>query len=171
MLFQPLYNQIRFATKKSGGSTSNGRTSRPKYLGFKKPNYSSVTTGNIIVKQRGTQWYPGFNVGLSKDHSIYALAPGKVILHYDLETQKRYISVDDGSLPHLHSKPHLKQKVIDQVDMVKYLSMDGKQRYDYVMEIVSRISQNEKQVDKNQTKEILAMGKTRRFDLTDLTRI
>lgn len=66
------------ATKKSGGSTSNGRDSAGRRLGVKKYGGESVIPGNIIVRQRGTKVYPGENVGMGTDHTIFAVAEGKV---------------------------------------------------------------------------------------------
>lgn len=66
------------AHKKAGGSSRNGRDSHSKRLGVKKFGGESVTAGNIIVRQRGTRWYPGTNVGLGKDHTLFALTDGKV---------------------------------------------------------------------------------------------
>ena len=66
------------AHKKAGGSTRNGRDSESKRLGIKKFGGESVIAGNILVRQRGTKWYPGANVGLGRDHTIFALVDGKV---------------------------------------------------------------------------------------------
>lgn len=66
------------AHKKGGGSTRNGRDSASKRLGIKKFGGEHVLAGNIIVRQRGTQHNPGRNVGLGKDHTIYALLDGTV---------------------------------------------------------------------------------------------
>jgi large subunit ribosomal protein L27 len=66
------------ATKKSGGSTKNGRDSQSKRLGVKKFGSESVLAGNIIIRQRGTKYHPGNNVGLGKDHTIFSLIDGKV---------------------------------------------------------------------------------------------
>jgi large subunit ribosomal protein L27 len=66
------------AHKKAGGSTRNGRDSESKRLGVKKFGGEAVVPGNIIIRQRGTKWHPGRNVGLGKDHTIYALIEGKV---------------------------------------------------------------------------------------------
>jgi large subunit ribosomal protein L27 len=171
MLKSPfIYQQIRHATKKSGGSSNNGRTSQPKYLGLKKMHNAQVEPGNIIVKQRGTQWHPGAFVGMGKDHSIYALVKGKVVLHYDLETQKRIISVDDGSLPPLPSKTAMKAKIAEEIDSVKYLKLDGKGRYDYVMETIASIAKREREAQKQLLKDrLLVQGSLRKFTLVDLT--
>jgi large subunit ribosomal protein L27 len=66
------------AHKKGQGSTRNGRDSNPKYLGFKASGGQSVVNGNIILRQRGTKFFPGFNVGMGSDHTIYATADGVV---------------------------------------------------------------------------------------------
>lgn len=66
------------AHKKSGGSSSNGRDSIGRRLGLKKSGGQSVIAGNIIVRQRGTKYHPGENVGLGKDHTIFATTDGKV---------------------------------------------------------------------------------------------
>jgi large subunit ribosomal protein L27 len=66
------------AHKKAGGSTRNGRDSNPKYLGVKIYGGQAVEAGNIIVRQRGTQFHPGAGVGLGRDHTLFALKDGKV---------------------------------------------------------------------------------------------
>ncbi len=66
------------AHKKAGGSTSNGRDSQAKRLGVKVFGGQVVRAGNIIVRQRGTKFLPGTNVGIGKDHTLFALADGKV---------------------------------------------------------------------------------------------
>ena len=66
------------AHKKSGGSSNNGRDSEGRRLGLKKSGGQSVIPGNIIIRQRGTKYHPGENVGLGKDHTIFATAEVKV---------------------------------------------------------------------------------------------
>ncbi|MFC4623782.1 50S ribosomal protein L27 [Daeguia caeni] len=66
------------AHKKAGGSSRNGRDSESKRLGVKKFGGEMVLAGNIIVRQRGTKWHPGANVGLGKDHTIFATVNGAV---------------------------------------------------------------------------------------------
>ncbi len=66
------------AHKKSGGSSNNGRDSAGRYLGIKKSGGQAVIPGNIIIRQRGTKYHPGANVGMGKDHTIFATAEGKV---------------------------------------------------------------------------------------------
>jgi large subunit ribosomal protein L27 len=82
------------ATKKSGGSSANGRDSNPKYLGVKANDGQTVKIGSIIVRQRGTDVVPGKNIGMGKDHTLFALKEGKVkfgtkrMTHFD-NTVKR----------------------------------------------------------------------------------
>jgi large subunit ribosomal protein L27 len=66
------------AHKKAGGSSRNGRDSHSQRLGLKVFGGESVVAGNIIARQRGTKWHPGSNVGLGKDHTLFALTDGKV---------------------------------------------------------------------------------------------
>ena len=66
------------STKKGGGSSNNGRDSNPKYLGVKRHGGQAVTTGTIIVRQRGTKIHPGDNVGRGGDDTLFALADGTV---------------------------------------------------------------------------------------------
>ena len=66
------------ATKKAGGSSRNGRDSAGRRLGVKKFGGENVLSGNIIVRQRGTKFHPGDNVGIGKDHTIFATKNGKV---------------------------------------------------------------------------------------------
>ena len=69
------------AHKKAGGSSRNGRDSAGRRLGVKKFGGESVISGNIIVRQRGTKWWPGTGVGLGRDHTIFATAVGHVKFH------------------------------------------------------------------------------------------
>ncbi len=66
------------SSKKGVGSSRNGRDSKPKFLGIKKSGGQSVVAGNIIIRQRGTKYRPGINVGLGRDYTLYALSNGKV---------------------------------------------------------------------------------------------
>jgi large subunit ribosomal protein L27 len=66
------------AHKKAGGSSRNGRDSNAKRLGVKKFGGEMVVPGNILVRQRGTQWHPGDNVGMGSDHTLYAVSTGHV---------------------------------------------------------------------------------------------
>jgi large subunit ribosomal protein L27 len=66
------------AHKKAGGSSRNGRDSESKRLGVKKFGGQAVVPGNIIIRQRGTKWHPGANVGMGTDHTLFALVEGKV---------------------------------------------------------------------------------------------
>ncbi|HRH97463.1 MAG TPA: 50S ribosomal protein L27 [Prosthecobacter sp.] len=71
------------AHKKGQGSVKNGRDSQSKRLGVKKFGGEAVVAGNIILRQRGTKWIPGRNVGLGRDHTIFALVDGKVLFDKD----------------------------------------------------------------------------------------
>ncbi|KAJ2345485.1 54S ribosomal protein L2 mitochondrial [Coemansia erecta] len=90
-----LHSQLRFATKKSGGSSRNGRDSIGRRLGFKKQQNEYVVPGNIIVRQRGTKFHPGENVGMGKDHTLFALQPGYVKVYVDsrIKEGRRHIAV------------------------------------------------------------------------------
>jgi large subunit ribosomal protein L27 len=75
------------AQKKGGGSTRNGRDSQPKMLGVKVFGGQTISAGAIIVRQRGTKFHPGTNVGLGKDHTLFALVDGSV--SFDIKGAKR----------------------------------------------------------------------------------
>jgi len=81
------------AHKKAGGSSRNGRDSAGRRLGVKKFGGEAVIGGNIIVRQRGTKFYPGSNVGMGKDHTLFALAEGRVRFHTG-KLGRSYVSVD-----------------------------------------------------------------------------
>jgi large subunit ribosomal protein L27 len=81
------------AHKKAGGSSRNGRDSESKRLGVKKFGGQTVLGGNILVRQRGTKFYPGRNVGIGKDHTLFALSEGRVVFH-DGKLGRKYVSVD-----------------------------------------------------------------------------
>lgn len=81
------------AHKKAGGSSRNGRDSAGRRLGVKKFGGEQVIGGNIIIRQRGTKVYPGANVGIGKDHTLFATADGRVRFH-DGKLGRKYVSVD-----------------------------------------------------------------------------
>ena len=81
------------AHKKAGGSSRNGRDSAGRRLGVKKFGSETVVGGNIIVRQRGTKYYAGANVGMGKDHTLFALTDGRVRFH-DGKQARKYVSVD-----------------------------------------------------------------------------
>ncbi len=81
------------AHKKAGGSSRNGRDSAGRRLGVKKFGGQDVIGGNIIIRQRGTRVYPGVNVGMGKDHTLFALSAGRVRFHAGKQGRK-YVSVD-----------------------------------------------------------------------------
>lgn len=81
------------AHKKGGGSTRNGRDSESKRLGVKSYGGQLISAGSIIVRQRGTEFHPGDNVGMGKDHTLFAIADGRVRFH-DGKLGRKYVSVD-----------------------------------------------------------------------------
>ncbi len=82
------------AHKKAGGSTRNGRDSESKRLGVKKYGGELVTAGNILVRQRGTQFHPGQNVGCGKDHTLFAKADGHVRFLTRGRQNRKFVTVE-----------------------------------------------------------------------------
>jgi large subunit ribosomal protein L27 len=82
------------AHKKAGGSTRNGRDSNPKYLGVKCYGGESVLAGNIIVRQRGTRFHAGENVGVGRDHTLFALADGTVKFETRGLPKRKFVSIE-----------------------------------------------------------------------------
>lgn len=81
------------AHKKAGGSSRNGRDSESKRLGVKRYGGELVLAGNIIVRQRGTEFHPGVNVGIGKDHTLFALIEGRVEFTIRGEKRRRTVSI------------------------------------------------------------------------------
>ena len=81
------------AHKKAGGSSRNGRDSAGRRLGVKKFGGETVVGGNIIVRQRGTKYYPGVGVGMGKDHTLFALTDGRVAFR-DGKLGRKFVCVD-----------------------------------------------------------------------------
>ena len=81
------------AQKKGGGSTRNGRDSQPKMLGVKVFGGQQINAGSIIVRQRGTKFHPGTNVGMGKDHTLFALVDGTVSFAVKGELNKHTVNV------------------------------------------------------------------------------
>ena len=81
------------AHKKAGGSTKNGRDSESKRLGVKRYGGQSVLAGNIIVRQRGTKFHAGDNMGMGKDHTLFALKDGKVQFEIKGPKNRKYVSI------------------------------------------------------------------------------
>lgn len=81
------------ATKKAGGSTKNGRESHSKRLGVKRFGGEQVLAGNILVRQRGTAFHAGTNVGIGRDHTLFALTEGKVVFSTRGKDNRRVVSV------------------------------------------------------------------------------
>ena len=86
------------AHKKAGGSSRNGRDSAGRRLGVKKFGGEKVVSGNIIVRQRGTKWHPGDNVGMGKDHTIFATTEG-VVSFRARKDDRTYVSVVPAAMP------------------------------------------------------------------------
>ena len=82
------------AQKKGGGSTRNGRDSQPKMLGVKAYGGETISAGSIIVRQRGTKFHPGVNVGVGKDHTLFALVDGQVKFAVKGPRNRNTVSVD-----------------------------------------------------------------------------
>ncbi|PZO10103.1 MAG: 50S ribosomal protein L27 [Lysobacteraceae bacterium] len=81
------------AQKKGVGSSRNGRDSNPKYLGVKMYGGQAIEAGNIIIRQRGTQYHPGMGVGLGRDHTLFALVNGVVNFAVKGPNKRRTVSV------------------------------------------------------------------------------
>ncbi len=84
------------AHKKAGGSSRNGRDSESKRLGVKRYAGQVVAAGNILVRQRGTGFYPGDNVGIGRDHTLFALKEGKVRFNVQGPRNRRTVSIVTG---------------------------------------------------------------------------
>lgn len=82
------------AHKKAGGSTRNGRDSNPKMLGVKVYGGQTVVAGNIIVRQRGTEFHAGANVGMGRDHTLFATSDGVVKFEVKGQFGRRYVTVE-----------------------------------------------------------------------------
>lgn len=81
------------AHKKAGGSSKNGRDSQSKRLGVKRYGGEQVVPGNILVRQRGTRFHPGVNVGLGRDHTLFAKAAGRVVFENKGRKSRTLVSV------------------------------------------------------------------------------
>ena len=81
------------AHKKAGGSSRNGRDSEAKRLGVKRFGGETVLAGSIIVRQRGTKFHPGTNVGLGTDHTLFASATGNVLFEVKGPQNRKYVSI------------------------------------------------------------------------------
>jgi large subunit ribosomal protein L27 len=81
------------AHKKAGGSSKNGRDSESKRLGVKRYGGEHVVPGNILVRQRGTHFHPGVNVGLGRDHTLFAKAEGRVVFEKTGPKSRTHVSV------------------------------------------------------------------------------
>ncbi len=84
------------AHKKSGGSSRNGRDSAGRRLGVKKFGGQKVVAGNILIRQRGTKYWPGNNVGMGKDHTLFALMPGSVLFKRGAKN-RLYVHIEEAA--------------------------------------------------------------------------
>ena len=84
------------AHKKAGGSSRNGRDSESKRLGVKRYAGQQVLAGNILVRQRGTKFRAGENVGVGRDHTLFALSDGKVKFELKGSPKRKYVSIDNS---------------------------------------------------------------------------
>ena len=84
------------AHKKAGGSSRNGRDSESKRLGVKRFAGEHVSAGNILVRQRGTKFHPGVNVGIGRDDTLYARASGRVVFEVKGQRSRRTVSIVPG---------------------------------------------------------------------------
>lgn len=98
------------AHKKGGGATSQKKDSAGRRLGIKKSGNQEVIAGNIICKQRGTKWHPGENVGMGRDHTIFALVDGVVKFFKKGHKEKTFISVVNEEEAKAEKKPVAKAK-------------------------------------------------------------
>ena len=85
------------AHKKAGGSSRNGRDSQSKRLGVKRYGGQSVSAGEILVRQRGTKFHPGENIGLGKDHTLFAKTNGKVFFNKKGKILKQFVNIETTS--------------------------------------------------------------------------
>ena len=81
------------AQKKAGGATRNGRDSNQKYLGVNRYGGQVVNSGTILVRQRGTRFHPGMNVGIGRDHTLFAKISGKVLFLKKGRIKRQYVSI------------------------------------------------------------------------------
>ena len=81
------------AHKKAGGSSKNGRDSNPNFLGVKRFGGQKVNAGEILVRQRGTKFHPGENVGIGKDHTLFAKCAGEVAFEKKGKNSRQYVNI------------------------------------------------------------------------------
>tara|TARA_Y100001935_G_scaffold163250_1_gene134223 strand:- start:133 stop:393 length:261 start_codon:yes stop_codon:yes gene_type:complete len=85
------------AHKKAGGSSRNGRDSESKRLGVKRYGGQAVSAGEILVRQRGTKFHPGQNVGIGKDHTLFAKCAGKVFFNKKGKNLKQFVNIESST--------------------------------------------------------------------------
>jgi ribosomal protein L27 len=171
MLSVRLLVQVRNASKKTGGSSRNGRKSAGKRLGLKKTPNDDVICGHVLTRQRGLKLFPGEGVVAGRDHTLVAVKDGKLRLHYDITSQKRILSVDDGSLPkHDYlSERKIKGMIADRVDAEYYLGLDQAGKYNYVRQKVAELAREQENSKREMSERRLVENTSRRFDMVDLT--
>jgi ribosomal protein L27 len=167
-----LHQQIRWATKKAGGSSKNGGSSGGKSLELKRADGEKVEIGHILVRQRGLKFHPGEGVVVGRDHTIVAKRPGKMRVHYDIDRLKRVISVDDGSMYEslIFSKKVMKRELTDRMDAVEYLKKNPFERHVYVSHKMSQLQEEYKQ-KRQDAQQHAVTHNIRRFRLFDLTQL
>ncbi|KAF9292628.1 54S ribosomal protein L2 mitochondrial [Mortierella alpina] len=138
-----LTNQVRHASKKAGGSTKNNRDSAGRRLGAKKVGGQPVIPGNIIYRQRGTHFYPGENVGMGKDHTLFALESGYVQYYQDPVKDKKfwkrtYVGValkKDQILPTPPTEP--RRRAFRMIDTAAYKNQLDQSRKEALEDLVA----------------------------------
>mgnify|MGYP006186748011 CR=1 FL=1 len=123
--FDLVANQVRTATKKSGGSTSKTKDSASKRLGLKKSDNQRVKAGQILVRQRGNQFWPGYNVGQGKDFTLYALRDGWVRFVHDEVYDRKYLMIAQQLVDH-NDQSQLSIKFPEDSQFVKDLTLKKK---------------------------------------------
>lgn len=115
--------QKRSASKKAGGSTNNGKDSNPKNLGWKKSGGQECIAGNIIMRQRGTQYHPGVGVGMGRDHTLFALVDGRVNFSRSRQTKRRSISIEPVEPKPEPEHPHVPMHLVRAARQAARLQM------------------------------------------------
>jgi large subunit ribosomal protein L27 len=143
-------------------------------LGIKRGEGAQVNPGDILVRQRGTRWYPGPGVTTGKDHTLHATTNGRVVFRYDLHRQKKIVCVEDESgyqapLVGFGSRKETKEKLANAVDAETYLKLDGLGRYQYVLELAKKLVKEEEQKKLAELEQRLVQPRRGKFGLVDLT--
>ncbi len=153
----------RLANKKAGGSSKNSNDSAGRRLGLKVGNQELVKTGMILMRQRGHQTHPGVNVGSGRDHTLFALKPGRVCFTYTLNANKRsgklrkYINVihEEGGQTLESVEAHFKE-VQKRLDTVLQLRKEGKKLPSSRELYERKVKAEKKRADKEKYEQLLA---------------